>query len=202
MHSLATSFVLGYHGCDRETGERLLQNEPFQPSTNDYDWLGWGIYFWEANPDRALDWARERAKRKKQKEGIDVDPFVVGAVVDLGFCLDLVSSNGIQAIEEAYRDFEAVLAATNVPMPENKGGEDLLSRRLDCAVIEFFHQARKAAGEQDVDTVRGVFTEGKRIYTNSGFRRKTHTQICVVNPEMIKGVFRVPDRHFTELSGS
>jgi hypothetical protein len=42
MHSLSTSFVLGYHGCDRETGERLLLNEPFRPSENTYDWLGKG----------------------------------------------------------------------------------------------------------------------------------------------------------------
>lgn len=197
MHSLSTAFILGYHGCDRETGERLLQNEPFQPSTNDYDWLGPGIYFWEANPNRALDWARERAKRKKEKEGIDVEPFVVGSVIDLGFCLDLISSNGIQALEEAYRDFEAVMAASSVLMPKNKGGDDLLFRRLDCAVIQFFHQAREIANEQKVDTVRGVFTEGERIYTNSGFRHKTHIQICVVNPEMIKGVFRVPPQHLT-----
>ena len=30
--------------------ERLLAGEPFQKSINDYDWLGHGIYFWEANP--------------------------------------------------------------------------------------------------------------------------------------------------------
>lgn len=164
---------------------------------NDYDWLGSGIYFWEANPDRALDWAHEQGKRKKIKEGIDVEPFVVGAVIDLGFCLDLISSNGIQAVEEAHRDFAAIVAATKIPMPENKGGDDLLFRRLDCAVIEFLHQARGAAKEPAFDTVRGVFTEGERIYANSGFRRKTHIQLCVVSPEMIKGVFRVPERHFT-----
>jgi len=31
VHNLSTCFVLGYHGCDRETGERLLLNEPFHP---------------------------------------------------------------------------------------------------------------------------------------------------------------------------
>ena len=64
MHNLSASFVLGYHGCDRETSERLLLNEPFRPSENAYDWLGAGIYFWEANPDRALDWARHRSSLK------------------------------------------------------------------------------------------------------------------------------------------
>jgi hypothetical protein len=45
MHSLSASFVLGYRGCDRETGEKLLMNEAFRPSENYYDWLGSGVYF-------------------------------------------------------------------------------------------------------------------------------------------------------------
>ena len=101
MHNLSASFVLGYHGCDREIGERLLQNEQFRPSENTYDWLGSGIYFWEANPDRALDWARERTERRKLLEDIQAEPFVVGAVLNLGFCLDLISANGSQAAENA-----------------------------------------------------------------------------------------------------
>ena len=102
MHNLTASFVLGYHGCDREAGEKLLQNEQFRPSENSYDWLGSGIYFWEANPDRALDWAIQRTANKKSKDVIQTEPFVVGAVIDLGFCLDLISANGSRASEEAY----------------------------------------------------------------------------------------------------
>jgi len=82
VHSLSTSFVLGFHGCDRETGERLLLNQPFQPSENSYDWLGSGIYFWEANPDRAWEWAKQRADRILKNEGRKTEPFVVGAVVE------------------------------------------------------------------------------------------------------------------------
>ena len=70
MHNLTASFVLGYHGCDRDAGEKLLQNEQFRPSENSYDWLGSGIYFWEANPDRALDWAIQRTASKKSKDDI------------------------------------------------------------------------------------------------------------------------------------
>ena len=32
--------VVGYHGCDTETAERLIRGEPFERSQNDYDWLG------------------------------------------------------------------------------------------------------------------------------------------------------------------
>lgn len=197
MHNLSTSFILGYHGCDRETGERLLSNEAFQPSENDYDWLGSGIYFWEANPDRALEWAHERAERILKKEGREVEPFVVGAVIDPGFCLDLISSNGIHAIEAAYASFQSVVAASGAQIPENVGGTDLRLRKLDCAVINFLHLARETAGEQPFDTVRGVFTEGEHVYANSGFRRKTHIQICVQNQANIHGVFRVHERYFS-----
>jgi len=53
-------FVLGYHGCTKEVGERLLAGEPFKPSTHNWEWLGEGIYFWENNPRRALEWAKSR----------------------------------------------------------------------------------------------------------------------------------------------
>lgn len=197
MHSLSTTFVLGYHGCDAATGEKLLQNVPFQKSKNDYDWLGSGIYFWEANPNRALDWARELEKRKPRKPGGAFKPFVVGAVIDLGFCLDLISTNGIQAVEQAHKGLVAAALASNVALPVNEGGDDLLMRRLDCAVIEYLHAVRKDQNEAGFDTVRGVFTESKPLYENSGFRRKTHIQLCVRNHDMIKGVFRVPKHHFT-----
>jgi hypothetical protein len=59
VQNLSTSFILGYHGCDQQVGEDLLLNKPFEPSQNDYDWLGSGIYFWEANPSRGLAWAKE-----------------------------------------------------------------------------------------------------------------------------------------------
>jgi hypothetical protein len=199
VHNLSTSFVLGYHGCDRTTAELLLRNEPFLPSSNDYDWLGTGIYFWQSSPDRALDWARERSGHTKPIKDHPLDPYVVGAVVDPGFCLDLISAEGIVALEEAYSIFKSVHSASGIPMPRNVGGDDLLARNLDCAVINHLHDSRSRAGQQPFDTVRGVFMEGQHLYENSGFRRKTHIQICVRNPDAIKGVFRVPDDHFTNL---
>ena len=197
MHSLSASFVLAYHGCDKDVGEKLLNNEPFERSENTYDWLGSGIYFWEANPDRAYEWAVHHAERIKQKTGAIVEPFVVGAAIDLGFCLDLISTNGLQAVEEAYGSFCSVIAASGAQIPENVGGADLYLRKLDCAVINFLHDARKKAGDQEFDTVRAVFTEGNPLYPKSGFKHKTHIQICVRRQSAIKAVFRVPPKHFS-----
>ena len=39
MHRLASSFVLGYHGCDQSVAAQLVQGADFKPSDHDYDWL-------------------------------------------------------------------------------------------------------------------------------------------------------------------
>lgn len=140
----------------------------------------------------------ERAARLKK--GTLVEPTVIGAVIDAGFCLDLISSNGIRAVDVAHSKFNDVIQVAGSKMPENVGGGDLHLRKLDCAVINFLHKAREKANLPAFDTVRGVFTEGDHVYTNSGFRRKTHIQICVRNQSNIHGVFRVHDRYFSKPS--
>jgi hypothetical protein len=197
MHSLSTSFILGYHGCEPDIGEKLLRNEQFRPSKNAYDWLGSGIYFWESNPDRALDWSRQQLIQRQSISAAALAPFVVGAIIDLGFCLDLVSANGLCAVEATYSDLQNTFQYSGDDLPQNSGGEDFLNRKLDCMVVNYLHQVREESGDLPFDTVRAVFMEGERLYPSAGFRRKTHIQICVRNPECIKGVFRVPDRHFS-----
>jgi len=194
LHRLAASFVLGYHGCDAKTADRLLRGEDFRPSKNDYDWLGSGIYFWEANPARGLAFA---AELKKLKRGPKIDdPAVVGAVIDLGLCLDLTTSAGIQQVKDSHREYAAICAVAGYPLPANDA--DLMRRNLDCAVIDFFHATRQKAGLPAVDSVRALFMEGRPIYEGSGFLEKTHVQICVCNPDCIKGVFRVPRSQLVE----
>ena len=188
MHALATSFILGYHGCDASVAERLLSGKPFRQSTNDYDWLGHGVYFWEVNPRRGLEFARELAKSERGKK-IKV-PAVVGAVIDLGLCLDLTTSAGITQVRTAHRELDKIAKAAGVDLPKNS--EDQLRHNLDCAVIQALHGIRDASGEPSVDTVKGVFLEGKRVYRTAGFYEKTHVQVCVRNLNCIKGVFRVP----------
>ena len=63
--------------------------EEWQPSANDYDWLGSGIYFWEYGPDRGLDWAREISKRYPNRIR---RPAVLGALIHLGACFDLLDT--------------------------------------------------------------------------------------------------------------
>jgi hypothetical protein len=193
LHHLSASFTLAYHGCDRKVGEELLRNRPFTPSENDYDWLGHGIYFWDTNPLRGLEWARELQRRRLGTNRTIQEPFVVGAVIDLGFCLDLASTNGIEMVKQAYDGFLQLCAQSGRTPPQNEGGQDLLLRRLDCAVINHIHRVNELTSQPVFDTVRGVFFEGSPIYLNSGFFEKTHIQICVRTPASIRAVFRVPE---------
>lgn len=167
----------------------MLAGEPFVASDNDYDWLGPGIYFWQANPRRALAFAAEKKARQKA----DWTAAVVGAVVELGLCLDLATEAGIEHTRRAYRSLDSTYGRAGLPLPKNAGGNDLLMRRLDRAVIQTVHEIRKSAGEPAIDTVSGIFLEGSPIYEGAGFYEKTHIQICVCNPDVIKGVFRVRD---------
>jgi len=64
---------------------------------------------------------------------------------------------------------------------------------LDCAVIRNLHAALDEADEPPFDSVRGLFTEGAELFPGSGFKEKTHVQVAVTNPELIKGYFRVED---------
>jgi hypothetical protein len=194
VHRLSTSFILGYHGCDRSVAERVLAGAPFKPSENAYDWLGSGIYFWESNPARGLDWAHELQMRHKGTAFEVKEPTVIGAVIDLGYCLDLASDTGIQFVKAAHADFVETVKTSGREMPKNSGGPDLLQRNLDCAVINHIHFINRKAGKNEFETVRGIFLEGRRIYEDAGFFEKTHIQICVRNSKNIKGVFRVnPD---------
>jgi hypothetical protein len=188
LHRLSASFILGYHGCDQAVAEKLLAGDSFEKSQNDYDWLGWGIYFWEANPKRGLDFAEEAMSRPGSKIKV---PAVIGAVVDLGSCLDLMSAVGIDMVRAAYESLSETLKAAGQRLPENRGR---LRHPLDCAVIEHLHAIYEAQGSY-IETVRAAFTEGQEIYPGAGFDGKTHIQIAVRNPDCIKGVFRVPPPH-------
>ncbi len=183
-----SAFILGFHGCDRAIGEQLLAGKHrLAISTNSYDWLGHGIYFWENDPLRAEEWAEERMTRPESRVR---EPFVVGAIIDLGLCLSLMQREHIQIVEEAYGLLKSAFGKAGRPLPENKGGPDKYKRHLDCEVIEMAHKLRKRNDLRPFDSVRGLFQEGDTPYPDAGFRRKNHIQVCVRNLNCIKGYFK------------
>lgn len=196
MSRLATSFVLGYHGCDKAVGEELIKGRTgLLPSDKDYDWLGPGAYFWESDPLRALEWATWKTQR-----GDYVEPYVVGAVIDLRNCLDLLARESSELLRDAYASFRQLREKSGLPMPENRGlpgqtDPDRKLRNLDCAVIRHLHEIvaipqTDSDPMESFDTVRGMFTEGGELFEGSGFQQQTHIQIAVVNLDCLRGLFK------------
>ena len=142
MSRFHTSFVLGYHGCDRRVGEQALAGSfDLVHSDRDCDWLGPGVYFWEGDPVRAREWAEAKAARVS-----GMVPHVIGAAIDLGNCLDLTVRYDIELLRDAHEGLVAALQEEGKPTPKNRDvpsdvSGDKLLRNLDCAVIRYIHDS-------------------------------------------------------------
>jgi hypothetical protein len=197
LSRLATSFVLGYHGCEASFARKVVLGEAeLRPSVKDYDWLGPGIYFWESDPFRAFEWAEEKVARRELTK-----PGVVGAVIDLRNCLDLSNRFDVKLVQSAFASYHELQKVSGLPLPVNKSLKkerdgDRKLRFLDCAVVKHLHEMTRdmqSAGIGEAfDTVRGTFTEGEEAYPGCGFKELTHTQIAVQSSTCILGYFLPP----------
>ena len=202
MYNVRPNLLLGFHGCDLEVADKLV-NFPNKivKSEKPIDWLGHGMYFWETNMTRASQWAKDKEKRGEINKAA-----VVGAVLTLDNCLDLIDSGSIGLLESYFELFKSDLESAGKILPENLDSmhdpfKDKLKRELDCAVIEFMHLKIEEEiannilekGYSDMrafDSVRGFFTEGGPAFPGSAIQQKTHSQICIRNTNCIKGFFK------------
>lgn len=117
IYSRCPGLIIGFHGCDKSVVDKVLSGDDIlTTSTNDYDWLGHGIYFWENNATRALQYAEEMTKRKYSSVK---NPSVIGTIIDLGRCMDLMDSMYLQDLKEAYRLLEDVMSENGQSLPQN-----------------------------------------------------------------------------------
>lgn len=201
MYNAKPGLLIGFHGCEARTRDTLLEDpDTIKKSEKPYDWLGHGMYFWENNADRAIQWAKDKKKR-----GEIETPAVIGAVLELGHCFDLTDTRFISMIKAYYSIFAHTYAEKGEELPKNKDlkndeHKDKILRELDCKVIEFMHDRIIDRVSRDIkangyskykvfDSARGVFTEGGAAFTGAGIAEKTHTQICIRNMNCIKGFF-------------
>ena len=136
LYSSRSNLYIGFHGCDKSVAEMILHGGSLKPSNNSYDWLGHGVCFWENNEQRAFQFAQEASKRTSSSIK---EPFVIGAVIDLGYCLDLTDMSCLAEIKQSYEALRDAFIKAGKDLPINKNigkNGDLLLRHLDCAVIE------------------------------------------------------------------
>lgn len=192
MYQSNPGLIIGFHGCDMSVRDQVVTMETLlRPSENAYDWLGNGIYFWENNLNRAYAFSKELMLRANAKSKIET-PSAVGAILDMGFCLDLLNEEHIEMVKKSFITLSQSYELLNLPMPINSNvglSADLLLRDLDCAVIENLHNRRKQDNIKPFDSVRSAFIEGNALYPNAGFKDKNHIQLCIRNPNCIKGYF-------------
>jgi len=197
MYSIRSGLILGFHGCDKSVAEKIVtRQQDLLTSNNDYDWLGHGMYFWENSPSRAFEYAHHLSKHPLKSKPSITEPAVLGAVIDLGFCLDLLDYENIKLLKIGYEILIDTYNKSGLNLPDNKPikeTKDLIIRKLDCAVIETLHKISADKEMKPFDSVRGVFWEGEDIYPNAGFKEKNHIQLCIINPNCIKGYF-IPRR--------
>jgi len=178
--------ILGYHGCDQATAEQILSGTAFLPSTNQYDWLGKGVYFWEYGVDRAVRFAKDALQRK----GNTAPPAAVGAVLQLGKCFDLLDTRFTRDLEQGFLRYKKFMRNSHAILPKNRGKlPDKKLRMLDCSVLNWYLTELEAQGLR-YDTVRGCFLEGGAAFSGSKISKEAHIQIAVRNPACILGVFR------------
>jgi hypothetical protein len=196
LYTTRSNLILGFHGCERSEQLKLISDPSYIRASNEsFDWLGHGMYLWENNPSRGLLWAEQKKKAGRLKE-----PSVIGAVIDLGRCLDLLDSSKIELLKQCYTLFKTESENLDNPIPTNvdhpkSGSHDRDLRYLDCAVIEYTHSFLKRENQYPFDSVRAAFIEGDPIYPGAGFNDKTHIQLCIINPDCIKGFF-LPRRKY------
>ena len=171
-----TRIVLGYHGCEPELAGALVRGEvgveDWEPSANPYDWLGHGIYFWEFAPERARTWGGKGG--------------VVGAVIQLGLCLDFTDTKYTALLRDAYEKIHRKYQREKQPLPKNKGKR----RTLDCLVINTLAAQAERREDKRFQTVRCPFLEGEPAFPGSGILEESHIQIAVRDKACILGVFR------------
>ena len=164
MYSTRSGLLLGFHGCDESVVQTVLNGRSFlKTSVNSYDWLGHGIYFWENSPSRAFEFAEHLRKYPNRSKGDIAKPAVIGAVIDLGTCLDLLDYQNLQLLKIAYHLVTATKNKSTIPKNKTIGNSgDILLKELDCTVIETVHTLKKQAGQSPFDSVRGVFLKAKK----------------------------------------
>lgn len=191
LYQRRPTFVLGFHGNEKATVDAVISGEKahLRKSEGKYEWLGHGIYFWENDPQHGLEWAKNGNTKKKINE-----PAVVGALIDLGQCLDLTTRTGLDEVKKAYETLRDIYEKATKQLPINDGGADLFRRELDCQVIQALHLYRKEMKLSPYDSVRAPFPEDLPLYDGAGFRLRNHIQIAVINSDCIKGYFRPLDK--------
>jgi len=175
--------VVGYHGTRQETAKKIVNLESrFQPSRNNDDWLGNGIYFWEHAPQQAWKWARKRYATSTKIA-------VLGSMIRLGTCFDLLDPENGTALKILHDLMKREIKKAGESVPQNANAR----KYLDCKTLEYAYAAFESGGKP-VQSCRGVYvpTGSKgRLWNRSWLSKDAHIQLCIRDSSCILGTWLV-----------
>jgi hypothetical protein len=123
--------------------------------------LAWrGNLFLGTKSGAGIKYALESSQNKQFNKIPVKTPFVLGAIIDLGNCLNLLETGSLQILREVYADVSNIAKGYGRELPVNKGN----NRALDCSVIQYIHISNFQNNKPPYDTVRCAFPEGTEAY--------------------------------------
>jgi hypothetical protein len=184
--------IRGYHGTTVPRAQNIVATRQIRISTNDYDWLGQGAYFFQDAPLRAWKWACEWVAPRAGES-----PAVVSADITLEDCLDFLDLLNWRHLLSAHQLIVRApgTPTQNPPVVRAASGQRfrIMSpvppaartgyNTLDCAVVKLAVSVRRR--HKRVPSVRGSFVEGQQLYDDSYFFDHSHVQIAVLEPDVI-----------------
>ena len=177
--------MTGYHGTTQHRAEQILSHG-FRLSTNPWEWLGDGVYFWQDAPTRAVVWSEEWSKRSVAGTG---SLAVLRCRLRLEDCLDLLDVNFNELIRELSEEFlQRLQAEPDAPKLVNyRTGAKRGRHELDAA---FFNHlvGRLAKKGLTVGCLRAAISEGEPILPDSPICYRSHVQICIRDLNLIEAI--------------
>lgn len=188
-----TERLLLYHATTRDAWHRIQQSGSMSPSENNYDWLGHGIYFWQAAPVRAWIWKRFEALPKRSRaSAADAVVLEYELALNTDECLDLLDIRWHDVLEKLGLMVPGVWRRQGVTdevikkrLQRNARLAQPQKHYLDCAAVNTVCTYLEHIESIRITCVRGAFQCLDRLYPYSAFRRGDHVEVAIRDPKLI-----------------
>jgi hypothetical protein len=96
---------IGFHGTSKASADMILLDKRFLPSNREDEWLGRGIYFFEDDPDQAIDWC-VRARKYKERA-------ILKTIIEAQEVLDLTRKREWDIFLSVIKEIQRKMGQTN-----------------------------------------------------------------------------------------
>ena len=161
--------IVGFHATTPEKARAILSTKKYTSSMSEFNWLGKGVYFWENDLQRAIEWGCNLYT--------PANTAVIKQTLKLGRCLDLTQRKWLECLKKTYLEVVKEFEKKGEKTPVNRGSD----RQLNSLLLE----RAKASYGSNFDTVRCAFSDGDEIGKGSGIFLRSHIQVVVLNEEVL-----------------